>query len=233
MRNPIDLFKGSLAIMQDNFSLFIGILLLPILVSLIVSLFAPSEATGVIDTTEWVLYTVLMLISGVVNILMSVALILAIDNRSLTVKEAYKGAASFFWRYLGLTIVMMVILFIGFILFIIPGIILSIWFAFSTFILILERSAIKEALSRSREYVRGRWWGVFGRVVVMTLILVVLTIVVSGISAFIPSDVVTEVIIAGFSLFLAPLGVGYMYLMYQDISGHAQAPAVSEVAGQV
>jgi len=227
MRNPIDLFKGALTIMQDNLALFIGILLLPIIVSIITTLFTPSQATGVFDTMEWSVYIAFLLISLVVNVLMYVAIVLAIDNRSMTVMGAYKSAMAFFWSYLGLTIVTGVILFIGFLLLIIPGIILSVWFAFSTFVLVLEKSSITDALRRSREYVRGRWWGVFGRLIAMSLVLVLLSIIISGVLMFIPSVIVANALISGLTMLLAPLGVAYIYLMYQDISGHAVAPTAS------
>src|SRR5690606_22748034 len=110
MRNPIELFKGAVAILQDNLALFLGILLFPVVVSIIVSLFAPNQATGVINTAEWSLYTILMLMSAVVNILMSIALIVAVDDRSLTVKAAYRRSLSFFWKYIGLSIAMSIIL---------------------------------------------------------------------------------------------------------------------------
>lgn len=225
MRTPIDLFKGSWAILQNNLMLFVGILLVPIVVSVIVQLFAPSQATGVIDTMEWTVYVGLMLISAVINILMAIALILAIDNGSLTVKSAYRESMKMFWSYLGLTIVSSVILFVGFLLLIIPGIILSIWLAFSTFILVLERAGIKESLVRSREYVRGRWWAVFGRIIAIAIVLIVISMIISSLLVVIPSEWLAEAVVAGLSMMLAPLGMGYMYLMYQDVSGHATAPS--------
>lgn len=51
----------------------------------------------------------------------------------------------------------------GMILFIIPGIIIAVWFAFATYINILEGVRGRAALSQSKQLVSGKWWSVFWR----------------------------------------------------------------------
>ena len=45
----------------------------------------------------------------------------------------------------------------GFVFFIVPGVIFSIWLSFSVLILIVENEKGTNALVRSKEYVKGRW----------------------------------------------------------------------------
>ncbi|MCB9819301.1 hypothetical protein H6789_01135 [Candidatus Nomurabacteria bacterium] len=217
MPGPIQLFKNSLSIVGANFSLFLTILLIPIIVSFFTALFAPNPATGVMVTYESVIYMILMVIYVIISILMSIALILAINNNSLTAKDAYTQAMTYFWKYVGLSILMTIILMVGFLLLIIPGIILSVWFAFATYVLILENGGIVDSLKKSREYVRGKWWGVFGRLIVMSIFIALLAMAISMITVIMPNSSIAEAVVAAFSLFLTPVAVAYMYLLYNEV----------------
>lgn len=228
MRNPIQLLKGSFGIFSENPRLFLGVLLVPILFSILSALFEPSRETGVIDTLEWSIFILITLAVVVVNIFMGIALTLAVDNRSLTVAGAYRASRPFFWRYIGLSLLMTLILTIAFILLIIPGVILSVWFVFATFVLILENGGVIESLKRSREYVRGKWWGVFGRLVAVTLLAFLAMAVLFGVAAMLPGGQIVESVVGTVvGLILAPIMIGYMYLLYQDAKGQGATTAVS------
>ncbi len=217
MPGPIQLFKDSLGIVKANLFLFLSILLIPIIVSFITALFAPNKATGIMITSESIVYVVLMFIYVILSILMTMALILAINDSSITAKEAYKRAMPYFWRYIGLSILMSIILMVAFVLLIIPGIILSVWFAFATFVLVLENAGIVDSLKKSREYVRGKWWAIFGRLIAMSVLVILLGMVISMVTVFMPNGVVTDAIATALSLLLAPVAMAYMYLLYNEV----------------
>lgn len=219
MTGPIQLFKNSLAIVNANLFLFLSILLIPIIVSFLTALFAPNKATGVMVTSESIVYVVLMLIYVVLNILMTVALILALKDNSITAKEAYRRAMPYFWRYIGLSLLMSIILMVGFILLIIPGIILSVWFVFATFVLVLENGAIVDSLKKSREYVRGKWWAIFGRLIAMSVFIILLGMLISMITVFLPNHAITEAFVTALTVLLAPIAMAYMYLLYNEVKG--------------
>ncbi len=220
MRNPIQLLKDSSNIFFGNPFLFIGIVAVPMILSVIATLFEPIQDTAVVSVFDWMLFGLLMLVTSVVNIFMGAALVLAIDNPNLTISSAYGKAKGFFWRYIGLSILMTVVLTIAYLLLIIPGIILSVWFLFAAFVLILENTPIIDSMRRSREYVKGKWWGVFGRSIAGSVIIFLLMIVVMGIAAILPGGEMTINITAtAISMLVAPIMVGYMYLMYKDSKG--------------
>ena len=236
MRNPIQLVKDSLSLVKDNPALFLGILLVPALLSVIAAIFEPAQNAGTVEGTEWIIFAAVTVVSVIANIFMGIALILALSNHSLTVKEAYSESTSFFWRYLGLSILTSIVITIGFILFIIPGVILSVWFTFAVFILVLERTKIIEAMKISREYVKGKWWGVFGRLVAGSLMAFLLLAILFAIVRFLGMDILVENIIVTFiSMLIAPIAFAYMYLMYQDVKGTPVTPTANpftpEVAG--
>jgi hypothetical protein len=219
MRNPIQLFKDAFSIFSQNIVLFLGILLVPVVFSFVTGLFAPTAAEQSVGIGFSPAYIVMALLSAIVNVFMSIAIILAIQNNALTVMESYKQSMPFFLRYIGLSIVMSVLLFLGFLILIIPGIILSVWFAFSSFVLVVERAGIIDSIKKSREYARGHWWAVFGRILLLGLAMLVISMIISGLSVAMPFGILATALVAAFTMLLAPFAVAYMYLMYQDLKG--------------
>ncbi len=231
MRNPIQLTTEAFGIMKRNMGLFLGILVAPIILSFIGALFMPTPAEQAAGVSFSGMYMVMMLVSGVVNVFMGIALILVMQNSGLTAMDAYKQSTSYFLRYLGMSIVMMVLLMVGFLLLVIPGIILAVWLSFSAFVLVLENGGMISSLKQSREYVRGHWWGVLGRLLAMGLLLVVISIVFSMVASVVPSYTVSNALVTALSMLLAPFTVAYMYLMYQDLKGGSSAAPAAPVAG--
>ena len=225
MRSSSQLFKDAFALVKANLTLFVGIALWPMIITYVAVLFEPAENTGVVNTTEWAVYGVLMLLVMISSVLMSAALIMAVNNPAMGVGEAYKAALRFFWSYIGLSILMSLIIMVGFLLLIVPGIILSVWFAFASYILILENAGITDSLRRSREYVRGRWWGVFGRLILVSIVAFAITVAGAMIFSFIPSEAISGLLETAVSLVLVPFMMAFVYLMYKDVKGGA-APAV-------
>jgi hypothetical protein len=85
----------------------------------------------------------------------------------------------FFWGFLNfnrfLHVVLMNVLlvvgyFVGFLLLIIPGIWVVVTTAFSTQYFILKKEDAVESIQKSIEMVKGRWWNVFGFILVLVLI---------------------------------------------------------------
>jgi uncharacterized membrane protein len=66
-----------------------------------------------------------------------------------------------FWRYLGMSIVFFVSVVIGFILLIVPGIIIAIGWSFAPYLVIEQGAGPIDALKRSWELTRGNRWKLF------------------------------------------------------------------------
>lgn len=65
----------------------------------------------------------------------------------------------------------------GYGLLIIPGILFTVWFFFAQYILAAEDTRGMDALLKSREYVRGHGWAVFGRILLAMLVCVPLSLI--------------------------------------------------------
>jgi uncharacterized membrane protein len=67
-----------------------------------------------------------------------------------------------FWKYLGLSILLAIVVGVGLALLIVPGIILLLMFMFSTFIVIERSLGPIDAMSESRRLTRGHKWQLLG-----------------------------------------------------------------------
>src|SRR5207247_3859811 len=81
-----------------------------------------------------------------------------------------------------LSIVVGVIVFLGFIALIVPGIILAIMFSLALPVLLIENKGVTESMGRSRELVGKRWLKTFATFLVLGIILLVASFIVSAIS---------------------------------------------------
>src|SRR5690606_4491634 len=100
---------------------------------------------------------------------------------------------------------------LGFILLIIPGIVLAVWFSQVVFIYAIEGGKGSEVLGRSRQYVIGRWWQVLGRLIVIGLVSLLISFIISAI--FDPSSHYGLIIIL-LSALITPFVLAYSYHLY-------------------
>lgn len=101
----------------------------------------------------------------------------------------------------------------GYALLVIPGIAMAIYLLFASYILAQEEGRYLSAMVRSTELVYGRWWAVFGRMLVAGIVAVLILIGLMIAAALVGG---AAVMIAGefLSAFIVPLGIlfaiGYM-----------------------
>lgn len=123
----------------------------------------------------------------------------------------------------------------GFMLLIIPGIIASVYLLFAYYTFIDDDARGMDALERSRQLVYGDWWGVFGRLIGLGLLLILVSIpvmiVVGVIDSMVVSGAGTVAMVASIfvqSLFGGIITVMMTYGLVQlyDALKNKQKPAV-------
>ena len=125
------------------------------------------------------------------SIVLTGALVTAVsdarDGRiDLSIGETISRAWPFILPLLGAGILASVGLLVGFILLIIPGLILmTLWLVIGPCI-VLERTGVLDAFSASTRYVRGNAWSVFGVALLALLVVVIAGAVVGVILAWLP-----------------------------------------------
>ena len=103
------------------------------------------------------------------------ALFTAIADDSCGIKEALRCAKTVTLAHIWLTMLMGLVIAGGYMLLIVPGVVLTVWFFFAPLILINEDARGMEALLKSKEYVRGRWLGVCWRLIAVWFISVAIS----------------------------------------------------------
>lgn len=98
------------------------------------------------------------------------------ENTIPLIRDALKKASKKMWPMLGLVIITGLIVSTGFVLFIIPGVILSLVFVFAPFVLLKEEVGVFEALGRSAKLTKGYRWQLFVRLVVLMVITLLLAL---------------------------------------------------------
>ncbi|MDA8085313.1 MAG: hypothetical protein M0Z75_01290 [Nitrospiraceae bacterium] len=109
----------------------------------------------------WIAVGVLMAV--LVSLWGQAAFVYAISEPELAAKALFQKSTQSLRKFTWLYLLFMALTIAGFVLLIVPGMILVVWFSFSFFILAREGRTGMNALIESREYVRGHWWPVFSR----------------------------------------------------------------------
>jgi uncharacterized membrane protein len=116
-------------------------------------------------------------IGSIVNIILSTfvsmgvtAFYLAAHDRPDTVDLTSLWHPQSFWKFFGTSILVGLVVVVGFILLIVPGIIFSLMFMFATFIVIDRGLGPVEAMKESNRITRGHKWPLLGLLLVLVLI---------------------------------------------------------------
>lgn len=224
------LFRQSLDIYSSRFRTFFGISAIPAALLVLSVLFFLSKG----NLALFALGFLTSIASVVFSFLAYLALMYAVTRES-RVFEAYRFALSKFFSYAWIGFLNTLIVLGGMILFVVPGIIFSIWFMFAPFVLVYEETRGMAALLKSKAYVRGYWGAVWWRIIFPTLIVLIVffttVLVISAITgSFILSedkkggfDAVSTILQALFQAFVAPFMVVYMYLLYRELTSKKAA----------
>jgi hypothetical protein len=115
---------------------------------------------------------------------------------------------------------------IGLALVIVPGLYLMTIWAVIVPVIVIERSGVFAAFTRSRELVRGRAWHVFATIVLVYVILILVSIVLAAIFTALPRVLGSGLsqVIAG--TLVAPFLALVVTLVYYRLSGTDQTPSV-------
>ncbi len=147
--------------------------------------------------------------------------------------ELFSAAAPFILTLVLNGIVFGIAVFFGFLLLIVPGLILvTIWAVVAPAIVVEDRGAV-EAFGRSRELVRGNGWPVFGAIVIAVFILLALYFVAAAIGLGVAGD--TGMVVASVisSVIGAPVWALVSSILFFDLGGGVGAPAPAEPAAPV
>lgn len=169
---PVEILQDTL---QRVGAVFVPVALLALPSAVIAALVANAPLAGVINIVYGIL--VAPILGGAMIILI---------NRSLTGQTFDLGEAlAMAWRKAGPLILTALLLFVilvpALFLLIIPGLYLAVRLFATQYAVVLEHKSPTEALSASWELTKGRWWPIFGTLLVIGLIFMIPLVIVSAI----------------------------------------------------
>lgn len=127
----------------------------------------------------------------------------AVADDALGIREALGKGWNAVWPFMWLISLIGYIIPGGFLLFFVPGVLFSVWFAFAQFIFVAEGRKGMDCLLRSKEYVRGQWFEVFLRLLMV----------------WIASVIIGAVPVLGpiLSFLFVPYLLIFIWLVYKDV----------------
>ena len=213
-----DLLKRAWLIYKARLGVFLGIMISPVIISFL--FLTPSLVLSKLNPFLAVLVFIpIYLVISIISLWSQVSLLFAIKDREekIGILESFKRSwhkiIPFFW----VSILAGLISAGGFLLFIIPGIIFTIWFFFSTYVLISEDLKGMNALFRSKQLVSGKWGGVFWRLFVITVFFVLICFCIILPVVFFVGKNASNIISSILSLFLTPILITSTFLIYEDL----------------
>lgn len=127
----------------------------------------------------------------------------AIAGHKVKAWDNFKMALKKFWIFLGASIVVFLIVGIGFMLLFVPGIIAIIFLSFTYYLIVAEKLTVGKAISRSFELAKKNW--------ILILVMMLILMAIFGILGMIP--IINFVVSALSSLF----GTIVIATIYEDV----------------
>ena len=225
-----DILDRSVQLYRNNLTKFIGIILLikgPYLILenfLIASIESYTIETSQVPTTALLLVKLLepLFIVPILMAAMTMAMSELFLGRDISVTEAYRKILKRFFPLLGTILLSGIIIVLGFMLLVIPGVLLWIWFAFIPQTVVIDGEGGVSAMKRSKYLVKG----FFGKTFVLLALIFVAISLITGIisysiTRFLPIfNQYSNALGAGaanvISVLLEPFRIAAMTLLYYD-----------------
>lgn len=201
----------SIGIYARNFPVIILIYLVPILPIILLSATAAASRDEALNIIAGVLHSVVAIFTtGAVTIAVSDV---CVGNRP-SFARSYAAIVQVFWRYLGTYALAMLVVFIGMLLLVIPGIYAAVLLMFALPVCIIERRAAVDAFKRSKTLGKGHYLRNFGVLVLGSLLMLLAAFVLGAVLGFI----------------LAKAGAGpFLFNFLPMLAGSAVAPIIMVV----
>ncbi|MGE5392519.1 MAG: hypothetical protein ACM3NH_02125 [Candidatus Saccharibacteria bacterium] len=234
---PADLLRRCFDVYRRNLDTVVKILLPGFIVMIIGVAVIPAQSGNQMITvipypnheTESLISAAWVLIQGIVTLFMTLALIVyAKSGHALTAEASWREGARFFLPYLWVSILESLVVALGFVLLIIPGFLFAGWFVFANILIITEGLRGTQALSRSKAYVKGRWWAIVGRLLYLMLVFIavyfVFGLLTAGIEAVKPMPHLLNLLYVVLAVLISPLSIFYLYELYLSARRSARLP---------
>jgi len=147
-----------------------------------------------------------------------------ITKRQASLGASIRFAASKLLSIWAVSIIVGIIVFLGILALIVPGIILAIMYSLALPVLLIEKKGVFESMSRSRQLVSHRWAKTFGTFLVLGIIVIIASLIFGAItSPFGIAGTIVNGILTALYQPLFPILLAVYY--YSNLARTAQAQA--------
>jgi hypothetical protein len=243
IENPKKL-RGIDNLLKDSWGIFAGgwkkyllyylltmaILIAAGILSILVLIIAMTLLKGLIGLVIGIIFIIIILVlfGTPLGLAMNKLVFSFGEQKEESIKDVLKYGIKYFPSYLFISIITGLLIAVGLIFLIIPAIIIGVMLSLVAPVFVLENNHKLEALRRSRELVRGYFWPVFGRL----LLIVVISGAISSVQRITPNVLVINIAQGAFSLvanfILTFFGIAYTYLIYKDLSAGSNQKTTKE-----
>ena len=143
------------------------------------------------------------------------------------VDASYKATIGWFWPFVWVIILEILAVIGGSIMLIIPGIWLALALTFMTYVFVVEHRRGVDALRQSKDYIKGYWWAVLGRALLLGLIFLAATIIIEIPVMIIVGNAARVLVTMALMLFFTPFSVIYHYVLFENL--RALKPDLAEM----
>lgn len=202
-------------IYRDQFPVLAGGAAIIFAVQFVIALLLSSSLALVVAVLFWVLST---LYQGMVVELVSDV---RDGRRDHSVGDLLRSVEPVLFPLMVVSLLLGIGVAIGFVLLIIPGLILlTIWSVVAP-VMVLERPGILRTFGRSRELVRGNGWAVFGVIVILYLLVVLVSLLAGAVASGLGSGgrALVQFVV---TIFIAPIPALGASVLYFQLRGGAQ-----------
>lgn len=231
MKSAGEIFRSAWATYKAGFTKFVGLQLfaflgmLPLILTIFISSFiVTTNVNGsVIKVILGALGIVFLIVGAYINLTCQVSTCLFLKNFVIekTIIDLFKDGSSYVGRFFWVSILTGLIVMLGIIALIIPGIIFAIYYSFSTWSLVYEEKRGMDALRRSKELVKNYWWAVCYRCIYIAFFYFLISLVLSIPYLFF-QEKSTQGQIWNFCIqfvkyVIAPIGIIYSFYIFKDL----------------
>lgn len=168
-----ELFKVGFSFALSRLDL-VGLLAVISVVSIITEILVPDSEEMSPLMGMGVVINLVALVFNFLVIAATVYIVSQVDVRQVPFREAFAWARKHVWSLAWVYILMSLVTMGGFMLLIVPGVIVSVLVYFSQYVYAREGVRGVNALLRSRELVQGNWGAVFGRTLGLGLLVAII-----------------------------------------------------------
>ena len=214
LSGPIKLLQKSWKEYKTNAKTFALILIAPAILELLFQyIFTTNNMSSITPLFAIILLIALLLVYIPILLWSNTTLYLCIVEKSSDWKKSYRKSLNKIMPLFLIGLLTVILVLGGLLLFIIPGIIFSVWFSLAPFVYFEQNKEGFNALAKSKEYVKGYWWSVFFRGLFILFVSIIVTVLFGLITERLRIPPLHSII----ALALTPITILYNFELYREL----------------